>query len=259
VAIYEDQVADYECQLTELKLGLETLQGELERCQSVSRTSRATVQATAENNSTLEDVTLERDRLETDLKRLKAKCKVLLAQYGHKKELVRTQSKKMRLARQALLDVKTVCAATERNYEDILCHLGSEVEICARLMSAYLDVRVTHDQPVRLRGRSLLAWFCDVQAMSTWLQRQLVAFGKRVWTEREPCSKELKKKVLPFPQIPAVTATSMANAEAVDNTLSEVSQSIEEDRSQSIREAVRLQDQMVRSRDVTIEKVLSDL
>ena len=42
------------------------------------------------------------------------------------------QSAKMKSARRALLDLRTVCAAAEENYRAILSHLGSEVEISAR-------------------------------------------------------------------------------------------------------------------------------
>ena len=42
------------------------------------------------------------------------------------------QSAKMKSARRALLDLRTVCAAAEENYRAILSHLGSEVEIAAR-------------------------------------------------------------------------------------------------------------------------------
>ena len=41
----------------------------------------------------------------------------------------------MKAVRGALLDLRTVCAATEENYRAILSHLGSEVEIAARYES----------------------------------------------------------------------------------------------------------------------------
>ena len=54
--------------------------------------------------------------------------------------------------------------------------------------------------------------------MSTWLQKQLVAFGKRLWTDREPIDRD--KIVVPFPKIPA---TSSKEREEEINTLSELS------------------------------------
>ena len=45
------------------------------------------------------------------------------------------QAAKMKAVRGALLDLRTVCAATEENYRAILSHLGSEVEIAARYES----------------------------------------------------------------------------------------------------------------------------
>ena len=43
-----------------------------------------------------------------------------------------SQAAKMKSVRGALLDLRTVCAASEENYRAILSHLGSEVEIAAR-------------------------------------------------------------------------------------------------------------------------------
>ena len=54
--------------------------------------------------------------------------------------------------------------------------------------------------------------------MSTWLQKQLVAFGKRLWTDREPIDRD--RMVVPFPKIPA---TSSKEREEEINTLSELS------------------------------------
>ena len=54
--------------------------------------------------------------------------------------------------------------------------------------------------------------------MSTWLQKQLVAFGKRLWTDREPIDRD--KIVVPFPKIPT---TSSKEREEEINTLSELS------------------------------------
>ena len=62
-----------------------------------------------------------------------------------------------------------------------------------------------------------------LQAMSTWLQRQLVAFGKRLWTDREPLDRN-DKPLVPFPRIPTATApTSSKEQEEEINTLSELS------------------------------------
>ena len=107
----------------------------------------------------------------------------------------------MKSVRDSLLDLRTVCAASEENYRAILSHLGSEVEIAARygylirsnltlteysnwltnfisrltdgldfrLMSAYLDAdigggKMQFSGPVTVRGRpTMLAWFEDVQ------------------------------------------------------------------------------------------------
>ena len=52
--------------------------------------------------------------------------------------------------------------------------------------------------------------------MSTWLQKQLVAFGKRLWTDREPIDRD--RMLVPFPKIPA----SKEREEEI-NTLSELS------------------------------------
>ena len=52
------------------------------------------------------------------------------------------------------------------------------------------------------------------QAMSTWLQKQLVAFGKRLWTDREPIDRD--RIFVPFPRIPAVaTAASKEREEEI--------------------------------------------
>jgi len=265
-AKYRDQIADYEGQLAGLKLGLEGLQGELERCQNAGekKTPRSAREAAAADSG----LAMEKERVEGDLKRLKAKTRALLAQYDKKKTVIAAQAAKMKSVRGALLDLRTVCAASEENYRAILSHLGSEVEIAARLMSAYLDADIgggmmKHSGPVTVRGRpTMLAWFEDVHAMSTWLQKQLVAFGKRLWTDREPIDRD--RIFVPFPRIPAVATAASKEREEEINTLSEFSsvallEDQDFDRSASIRAAVALQDQMVRSRDDAIQKMLLGL
>ncbi|CAM6054364.1 unnamed protein product [Sphagnum tenellum] len=113
---------------------------------------------------------------ERTLKSLKAKSKILLKQYRQKKLLLEEQDRKMSDVRRSLHAIMAGCADTERNYRSILSHLGSEAEITARLMAAYLGVDVAH-APVRMHGRRLAEWFRDVHALSAWLQRQILAFG----------------------------------------------------------------------------------
>ena len=54
-----------------------------------------------------------------------------------------SQAAKMKSVREALLDLRTVVAATEENYRAILSHLGSEVEIAARYESKNEDKMIT--------------------------------------------------------------------------------------------------------------------
>ena len=59
----------------------------------------------------------------------------------------------MKSVRGALLDLRTVCAASEENYRAILSHLGSEVEIAARYdFSTKLRLRLLADYSRPIKG-----------------------------------------------------------------------------------------------------------
>ena len=64
-----------------------------------------------------------------------------------------SQAAKMKSVRGALLDLRTVCAASEENYRAILSHLGSEVEIAARYdFSTKLRLRLLADYSRPMKG-----------------------------------------------------------------------------------------------------------
>ena len=154
-----------------------------------------------------------------------------------------------------LKDIQTVCARAERNYREVANHLGSELEICARLLAAYLDL-TPNFQPIQIYGRELSGWFSDVGAVSAWLRDQIVAFGKRLWTEKDSVS-----RVVPFPALPAkVKKKKHTPPLQRDGTLSEISQSVlaeDEDRTvMSVLDAVLSQDEMLRVRDLALSELL---
>ena len=297
VVNYEDQVLDYEAQLTDLKSGLETLHLELEKCHNVSKSAAATAVVSSKVQShpsaagrgaeTPESPETGKEKevgekkesqktlpLEADLRKQREKYRVLVKKYRVTKENLGKQTRKIDKVKSTLSDIRTVCSRTEENYREIINHLGSEIEIGARLMAAYLNLSLSF-HPIVLYGRVLSDWFADISALSSWLRGQIVAFGKRYWTDQEP--RDIRKRVLPFPQIPAV-ATAAATT---DNTLSELSQSLNnpqdeealslfvqqqqrqqggglgEDKNRSIRELVVIQDKIIKSRDSALEELLA--
>ncbi len=252
LARYESQEVEYERQLAELKEGLVKLQKELEdKCQLMSVPMMPALEAAAaatkgDAEARLEAAAKELQRRlagsEEELKTLKGKSKKLLRQYQGKKVQLEEERRKVLLARECLSDVMVGCAASERNYCAILCHLGSELEVSARLLAAYLGVELAQRQPVQMSGRPMAEWFSDVHSLSSWLQGQLVAFGKRVWTGREAPPTE----ILSPPSIPNEEKHNPDDDEG-------------HRRSQPAREAIRSQEFLRQERRQTFEKIKDSL
>lgn len=272
--VCEEQVRDYEAQLKELKGGLESLHGELERCHNATREQKTTMttprrpeeeQQEQEASKEVLELRSKLQRTAKDLTSLKYKSKNLMHAYKQKKESHERLRARLRHVASTLKDVRTVCSRAERNYREVANHLGSELEICARLLAAYLDL-TPHFQPIQLYGRDMAGWFADVGAVAAWLRNQIVAFGKRLWTE-----KEAVKAVLPFPEIPAKEPQAAARRKRAPapedlglNTLSEISEALmlEEETETEVRsvlEAVKSQDQILRVRDAALTDLMAQV
>ena len=201
----ESQIQDYEIQLKDLKLGLETVQDELERCQSstgdqnLKRTQLKLANVKAERNVLFaseskanEEATQAKFKLqlaEEALDRLKAKSKILLSKYRSRKQSFSAMSNKVNKIRTSLIQLQSLCRTKEENNRRILDHLGNQIEISARLLAAYLKVSI-EDDLVKDSKKTLAAWFCDVQALASWTHSQLAAFGARYWMGKEEWKRE---------------------------------------------------------------------
>ncbi len=264
VARYEEQEGENERQLAELKSGLVAVQKELEeKCHMLPPITAGDL--ALESASSLRDKEKIR-QMESDQRRaeealeakqqeldnLRLKSKVLVQQYRRKKSQLSEQSGRMSSARARLGDIMAGCAVSERNYCTILCHLGSQVEVSVRLLAAYLGVELAHREPVRMSGRPLGEWFADVQAMSSWLQGQLVAFGKRVWTEKE--SIDLTRQVLAAPRVPAGRME-----DGVDWDDDEERELKRAGNNRSVREAIKSQEKISIERRSTLEALTETL
>ncbi len=173
------QEAESERQLAELKSGLVTLQRELEeKCRAVEElplphpTVMAPRQEEDHDKTRLESALREKESelaaRDEDLRDLRSKTKSLLKRYDRSRSQLEERDSRLRAARRKATELAAECAAAERNYCVVLRHLGSEVEVCARLMAAYLGVEVAEEWRghVAMDGRPLGEWFGDVQVRS---------------------------------------------------------------------------------------------
>ncbi len=208
LATCEEQIRDYERQLGELKGGLEGLQEDLEsKCRLLSPPP----------SSHGENIVAMDENKEQTMKKLSAKTRSLLNKYRRQKSLVRDQSSRMAHAKEGLRSIIQAYNRSEENYLCILSHLGAEIEVCARLMAAYLGVKLFGDigASIQLTGKPLSEWFSQVQVLSTWLKRQLVAFGKRAWTKHEVATTRSTAKSWMENEISAAEDKTLADSSSI--------------------------------------------
>ncbi len=96
-----------------------------------------------------------------------------------------------------------------------------------------------------------------LQALSSWLREQLVAFGKRVWTQREPPAGQLPR-LLPAEK---ATVAPPPRRKMKDREKDQETTKNEEGKDLSVAEALRSQEKLSKSRRDTLEylsKVLID-
>lgn len=205
--VQEEKLNESKKQLNDLRQGLESLEEELARCQGLSIAYPSTLspisiktgtntEAEQPDVRTVNDLSKTLSKREKDFQSLKSKSEILLKKYKERKSAHLALKLKIKGILSSLLES---LASAEQNYRCILSHLGSEIEISTRLMAAYLHISVKHS-PVQLLHRSLSGWFNDIQALSTWLQKQILCFGQRCWTDREPGIQS--KHLVAFPAIP---------------------------------------------------------
>lgn len=175
---------------------------------------------------------------EESLVRLRGKSKALLNKYRLKKLSYAELCVKVDKIRECLVDLRDLCQTKDENYRDILDHLGSQVQISARLVAAYLDIVYNYDA-ISLTGSNvkLSNWFCAVQALSTWTHKQLMAFAQKCWTE----TKSRKETLVDV------------------DTLSEISQTFEHDseRERSVISLAEAQDRISRTQRDSFDTLLS--
>jgi len=213
------QVEEYESQLREVKAGLQSVQLELERCQSqqqqqcsqdggdgnnssdqrqLKKTQLKLASVKAQRNTLLSTESRATDELarckqqlkasQESLARLRSKSKTLLAKYRDRKQSASVMSAKIKWLRQWLLELRSMCKVKDDNNRQILDHLGNQIEISARLLSAFLNTPLetgcsSSVTAAAVEKRKPLAnWFCDVQALASWTHSRLAAFGAKCWT-----------------------------------------------------------------------------
>jgi hypothetical protein len=180
-------------------------------------------------------------KAEESLSRLKAKSKALLQQHRAKKQSHAELCIKVDGIRLCLLELQHLCRTKDENYRDILDHLGSQIQISARLVAAYLDMVYNYDA-LNLNGNVKLSnWFCAIQALSTWTHKQLMVFGARCWTT-------------------SVGDENKGASHRVDcDTLSEISHTFEQDsdKEKSLRSLVEAQDRISRTQKDSFDTLLS--
>ena len=172
------------------------------------------------------------------LVRLRGKSKALLSKYRLKKMSHADLCVKVDHIRACLVDLRDLCRTKDENYRDILDHLGSQIQIGARLVAAYMDIVYNYDA-ITLTGSNvkLSNWFCAIQALSTWTHKQLMTFAHKYWTE------------------PRSRKETLVDAD----TLSEISQTFEHDseRERSVVSLVEAQDRISRTQMDSFDTLLS--
>jgi len=180
-------------------------------------------------------------KAEESLSRLKVKSKALLQQHRAKKQSHAELCIKVDGIRLCLLELQHLCRTKDENYRDILDHLGSQIQISARLVAAYLDMAYNYDA-LNLNGNvKLYNWFCAIQALSTWTHKQLMVFGAKCWTT-------------------SVGDENKGASHRVDcDTLSEISHTFEQDsdKEKSLRSLVEAQDRISRTQKDSFDTLLS--
>jgi hypothetical protein len=165
----------------------------------------------------LDIITNELTSYKAKHRRLKSKCHTLLSQYTARKVDYDVYSRKLLVARRALSELQRLCKVKDENQTALLDYFGNQVEICGRLLAAYADIDHVGPSLALTNYTSLADWFCGVHTLSLWTQKQLVAFGKNLWTttnvHHQPLSKRFLKSKHPD----------------LDSTLSDVSHSLAKD------------------------------
>lgn len=213
-------------QVTEVHAGLQSLEGELEAKFRLADILAERDTLKCSESRLQEDLDRTRGELlatKDTLSRLKNKCKTLLRQYRSKKQIIHNYACKFDTVRKALLDIRPTIKVKDEGYRSILDHFGGQVEISGRLLAAYLDVDFVGPNLSLTPGRRLSDWFCDVQAISLWTHKQLVAFGARYWSGK---SDHPTNCILP----PLMSQPLKATIEELDvDTVSEISHTLERD------------------------------
>ena len=174
---------------------------------------------------------------EESLIRLRGKSKALLSKYRVRKQAYDDLCLKINNIRVCLIDLRDLCRTKDENYRDILDHVGSQVQISARLVAAYMDIDYNYDV-ITLSGSTvkLSNWFCTIQALSTWTHKQLMAFAQKCWTETR-----FRKDLIDC------------------DTLSEISHTFEQDseREKSVLSLAEAQDRISRTQTDSFDALMS--
>lgn len=236
---YEDQIRDNGVQMADLKKGLEAVQQELEEKYEMIATAAQPSPKKVESNSQSLAISTSKDQGTTAIR---AKFKALHKRYIQRKKECEEQKKQLDEVRVALQQLNIDFLSAEENFHVILSHLGSQIEISAKVMATYLNVDISAMKTVQVRPAKLSKWFGYIHSLSTWLQGQIVSFGKRYWTKKEP-----PVQVLDFP----LNLDDLSKA-ASEETLEELSSMMMSVSKRSIVDAVVKQDKLSTKRTAAI-------
>ncbi len=181
----------------------------------------------------LDSTNLRLKEVEASHLRLKSKSKILLKQYRSKKDNVGNVRGKLSAVKKALFELKDLCKTREDNNRSLLNHFGNQIEISARLLAAYLNITYAGPSLILTREKKLTDWFCNVQALSVWTQKQLVSFGKYLWKTTASSSANSDNELHISKLLKQLKQNGKKSKDIADDlmedTLSEISHTLEKD------------------------------
>jgi hypothetical protein len=114
-----------------------------------------------------------------------------------------------------------------------------QIQISARLIAAYVDAPYSREILCLSGNTKLTTWFIAVQAVSSWTHKQLMSFGRKLWSENG--LNQLKDVLMDA------------------DTLSEISHTLEQDseRERSVQSLIDAQERISRTQKDSFNLLIS--
>ncbi|QQP34615.1 Uncharacterized protein FKW44_022562, partial [Caligus rogercresseyi] len=169
---------EYESELGDLKTGLEALKTQLETrdesARSLLNKDIDELEASLQAHRLKSSETLDKHE------RLKSKSKELLKRLKKERILSKAKDRRILVMKSAFERLKSLSKAMEADYRYILLHLGGQIDLIARLLSAYFDGSEKRHWKSS-NEEDFIEWFARIQASALWAQKQVVSNGIRNW------------------------------------------------------------------------------